>query len=276
MASKQQGKAFHDVALGRSFTVAGGYCPGKQFVPQTKMFAFTRGCGEHGAGGPVLKECVKISHREGWLCEIATGLPKFQRPLARVRIVRDLCGLVATQAGNGVDKKLAALAFEDQDSSDLETPTKEPTQKRQRKKKTLAVAGPEICSVVEVPEQPSPRSNKISVHAALDRHRTLWLHVDALPWLIKYIKEEKATGGLAPVEDEPNASAVADETSRIYWNFRDNNWIARAQSPDGTWLQTSRGIMRKRKAEQLDFQEAKRVAFCELEEWVAKVKAGAE
>ena len=85
------------------------------------------------------------------------------------------------------------------------------------------------------------------------------------------MKEEKASGGLDPVEDAP-ASTVVER--RIYWNFRDNNWIARAQAVDGTWLQATRGIKRKQKASQLDFEEAKKAAFGELEDWVAKVARG--
>ena len=104
----------------------------------------------------------------------------------------------------------------------------------------------------------------------MDSYRRLWLDVDALPWLIEYVKEEKASGGLAPVEDEP----LQEPQTRIYWNFRDNNWIARAQACDGTWLQASRGIKRKAKATQLDFEEAKKAAYGELEDWVGKVKSG--
>ena len=257
------------MVLRRSFTLTGGYS-GKQFVPQTREFEFTRGGGETAAGSVELKECVKISHKEAWLCEIATGIPMYLRPLARVRIVRELTQLVAGDAAE-VDTKMAALAFDSEESDDAETPKKGPGPARKRKqKKTTAVAGLAISKVVEVQEQPSPQSRKISVYAALDSHRRLWLDIDALPWLIQYVKEEKANGGLAPVEDEPQELPAC----RIYWNFRDNNWIARAQAVDGAWLQTSRGVKRKQKASQVGFEDAKKAAFCELEAWVAKVDAG--
>ena len=271
MAAKSKERAFHALSMTRSLTLTGGYS-GKHFVPQTRDFEFTRGCGETAAGAVELKECVAISHKEAWLCEIATGQPKCQRPLARVRIVRELTQLLGGDAVE-VDKKMAALAFDSDDSDDAnETPKKVSAGPRKRvTKNTPAVAGVATCKVVEVQEQPSPRSKKILVYAALDKSRRLWLHVHALPWLIQYIKEEKASGGLDPVEDAPSSTVVE---RRIYWNFRDNNWIARAQAVDGTWLQATRGIKRKQKASQLDFQEAKQVAFGELEDWVAKVAAG--
>ena len=269
MASKPKEKAFHAVVLRRSLTLSGGFSS-KQFVPQTREFKFPRGCGGSAGEEDEAKECVRVSHKEMWLCELATGQPKYQRPLARVRIVRELTQLVAGVVAEA-DSKIAALAFESEDSDCAETPKKGPAPPRQRNKKsTPAVAGTVICKVVEVPEQPTPRSKKISVCAALDGQRRLWLEVGALPWLIAYVKEEKANGGLAPVEDDSPARPL----SRIYWNFRDNNWQARAQSVDGTWLQISRGVKRKQSTLRLDFEEAKAAAFSEVSEWVAKVDAG--
>ena len=160
------------MVLRRSFTLTGGYS-GKQFVPQTREFEFTRGGGETAAGSVELKECVKISHKEAWLCEIAMGIPMYLRPLARVRIVRELTQLVAGDAAE-VDTKMAALAFDSEESDDAETPKKGPGPARKRKqKKTTAVAGLAISKVVEVQEQPSPQSRKIPVYAALDSLRRL-------------------------------------------------------------------------------------------------------
>ena len=270
MAPKSRERAFHAVVLKRSLVLTGGYS-GKQFVPDTQEFDFICGGGEIPQADVVRKECVKISHKQAWLNEIATGEAMYMRPLARVRIVRELSQLVAGGDAAGPDAQMAALAFDSEDSDDAETPKKQPTpSKRRRKSNAPAFAGPETCKVVEVPEQPTPGSKKIFVHAALDRCRRLWLDTEALPWLIQYIRAEKASGGLQPVVDEPQAQPG----SRIYWNFRDNNWIARAQAVDGVWLQASRGITRKQKSSNLDFESAKAAAFAELSEWVAKVDCG--
>ena len=270
MPPRSREKAFHAIAMKRALTLTGGFS-GKQFVPETREFEFTRGCGETAAGGVEVKECVRVGHKEAWLCEIATGQPVYHRPLARVRILRELTQLVASDAEQA-DKQMAALAFDSGESEDnAETPKKEAAQPRKRNKNnTPAVAGLATCKVVQVPEQPSARSKKIWVKAALDVHRRLWLDVDALPWLLHYVKAEKATGGIEPIVDEPPDQPA----SRIYWNFRDNNWIARAQAVDGSWLQTSRGVKRKQKSSHLDFEAAKKAAFDELQNWVAKVDAG--
>lgn len=270
MAPKSQERAFRAVVLKKSLVLTGGYS-GKQFVPATQEFDFIRGGGDAPQGDVARKECVRISHTESWLCEIAAAQPTYLRPLKRVRIVRELTQLVAGGDAAGIDAQMAALPFDSDDSDDAETPKKQPApHKRKRKNHSPAVAGPATCKVVEVSEEPTPRSNKICVCAAVDSRRRLWLDTEALPWLIQYIKAEKESGGLEPVVDEPQEQTG----DRIYWNFRDNNWQARAQAVDGAWLQRSAGIKRKQKSGDLDFESAKKAARAELEEWVAKVDRG--
>ena len=119
--------------------MTGGYS-GKHFVPQTRDFEFTRGCGETAAGAVELKECVAISHKEAWLCEIATGQPKCQRPLARVRIVRELTQLLGGDAVE-VDKKMAALAFDSDDSDDATETPKQNSGSKKKEHKTHTRGG---------------------------------------------------------------------------------------------------------------------------------------
>ena len=87
-AMAPKAKKFHPVTFGRSLTISGGHTPSKEFVLQTQEFEFT--CVDGAADGAhVRKECVQISHKTSWLCEIATGQALFQRPLARVNIVNE-------------------------------------------------------------------------------------------------------------------------------------------------------------------------------------------
>ena len=96
-----------------------------------------------------------------------------------------------------------------------------------------------------------------------------------MPWLINYIRAEKQAGGVAPLQEDASAVAEAADSSRIYWNFRDDCWIARAKGIDGTWLRTSRGVKRRRRQnDHVNFQEAKNAVFQSLEKWVADVGAG--
>ena len=136
--AKPKAKQFHPVVFTRSFTMSGGYCPKKKFVPTTRDFEFI--CGGGVAAKPHVKECVLISHREAWLCEVATGQVAYQRPMARVRIVRELSQQVAgadSGADAGADAKMAALAFndsEDESSDDVETPVKKNPETARRKR----------------------------------------------------------------------------------------------------------------------------------------------
>ena len=275
MAAKCKEKTFHSVTLGRSLTVSGGYTPTKTFVPDSRMFAFTRGGGDAGNSREEVLECVRLGSRESWLCEMATGQAVFHRPLSRMRVFRMLTKALTTDAGP-VDKQMASLAFDDDISEEAETPTKSSAPTRDRKKKSPAVAGmesaaTEVCKRVSVPSSPRRPGQLVTVAVALDKQRRLWAHVDALPWLLQYIKEEKEAGGVEPVV---SSSVEESQASRVYWNFRDANWIARAKAVDGTWLQTSRGIKRKHKMALGDFQEVKAAAYAELVAWVAKVDNG--
>ena len=265
MTSQKEVPIFHPIVHSRSLTLSGGYHPGKKYVPSTRMFPCIRGSGVEDI---VDKECVLVTHKEPWLCEMATGQCPYQRPLARSRIVREMCAIMCASPA---DIQMAALAFEDE-NSDMETPVKKP---RVRKPKvsstaTSSVVEAPLCRPIQVPEQMSSLGQKISVYAALDERRRLWLHVDSLPWLLRYVKEEKDCGGVPPVASPP----ALPEESRIYWNFRDDSWIARARNLNGNWLRTSRYIKRRQKVEGVSFQALKEAAFHDMEAWVASVERG--
>ena len=169
------------------------------------------------------------------------------------------------------DSTLAALSFDDEDSDQLETPKKKSCNRRAKKDSASVAAETLTCKLVKVPRSPTDRDSKVSIFALLDARGRLWLSVDAVPWLVDYVRAQKESGGVAPVVDE--ASVVA-ETTRIYWNFRDDCWTARARCVDGTWMQTTRGIKRRQNHEQLNFPEAKQAVYVSLQSWVADVEAG--
>ena len=272
-------RTFHPVKLGRSLTISGGHTPGKQHVLHTQEFTFTRGHGD-AAGVEVKKECVLIFSKAAWLCEMATGQAVYQRPLTRVNILNEIRQRVINNEDSAADGKMAALAFDDDEGDDekLETPKKRKRGKEESTE-TPAVAGAAICQRIQVPQSWRDKS-KCAIYVALDSKRRLWLDIEALPWFIQYVKDEKESGGVAPVEkairggrEQDSASAVA-ETFRIYWNFRDDGWIARAQTPSGSWLQASRGVKRRQKTDRVDFETAKKVVYTEMEAWVEAVRAG--
>ena len=274
-------KTFHPVKFGRSLTISGGHTPGKQYVLDTQEFAFTCGLGVASGVTEVKKECVLVSSQAAWLCEMATGQAVYQRPLSRVNILNEIRQRVTHNSEEpNADGKMAALAFDDDDET-LETPKKRKRGK-QESTETPAVAGAAICKRIQVPQAWRDKS-KSAIYAAIDCKRRLWLDIESLPWLIQYVKEEKESGGVAPVEEkdirgggeqaDSEASAGA-ETFRIYWNFRDDGWVARARTVSGSWLQASRGVKRRQKTDGVDFQTAKKIVYEEMEAWVAAVRAG--
>ena len=266
-------KTFRPLVHDRCLTVSGGFVPSKKFVPQSRVF-------EVEGGDKKQMECVLLGHTEPWLCEIATGQTKHMRPLARVRILRELRVLLSDPRPE-VDPKMQALAFDDSESSEMETPRKKPQrtskreEKSQKRKPQTTSAVAEIskrgmCRLVKVWESASSRSKKISIYAALDERQRVWLHVDALNWLIGYVKDEKGSGGVEPIED---AGDEADPP-RIFWNFRDDSWNARAQTPDGAWMQLNRGIRRFQRRDGLGAQSSKQSVYSIMENWVAAVERG--
>ena len=78
--------------------------------PETKTFLFHRGSGAGEKADVAPRECVLLSNREPWLCEIATGQAAYNRPLKRVRILHALRALVMLGPQNEADK-IEGLAF---------------------------------------------------------------------------------------------------------------------------------------------------------------------
>ena len=276
MASKA--KSFHPVQSRRTMTVSGGLAAkSKEYVLRTREFAFTRGDGDALEEARVTKECVLISHQEPWLCEMATGSPVFQRPLKRVKVATEIKRLLEDDSVNErPDSKMSGLAFDEDDddgSHEMETPKKTRKKVDGVKKGVVAAARPDVCKSIQMPKAWRSKE-KITIRAAFDSQKRLWLDLDFLPWLVHYVKDEKASGGVQPVESEEGSPKLAG-TSRIYWNFRDGGWIARALTPTGVWLRTTRGVARKQKSEGIDFQLAKQLIYEDLEEWVKAVRAGA-
>ena len=127
-------KVFKPLQVSRHLTLTGGYTS-KKHVPETRMFPNLRGGGDSAHAFAKEVECVLVSHQEVWLCYITTGLHPKQRPMARVRIITDLCTRLARKGPTikadkqmataiRADQRMADLAFDSDDSfGEEETPT---------------------------------------------------------------------------------------------------------------------------------------------------------
>ena len=116
-------KLFRPLVLSKCLALTGGYST-KKFVPETCAFPCYRGGGEKAGDPSEEMECVQINHKAAWLCEMSTGVCLFQRPLARVRIIRQLHShlmkhLAAMIRHSDKDIQMEALAFDSDASEDF-------------------------------------------------------------------------------------------------------------------------------------------------------------
>ena len=81
--------------------------------------------------------------------------------------------------------------------------------------------------------QASSVEEKLVVRATEYRNK-LMLAQDAVPWLLKYVNAEMESGSVPPIDDG-DSSAGSQQDCKIYWDFRDDCWIAetRAQDSEG-------------------------------------------
>ena len=283
MTARKKPQIFRPLQAVSHLTMTGGYTT-KKYVPQTRKFSNLRGGGEGADASAKEVECVMIGHREPWLCEITTGKSVFERPLARVRIIRELYKRLARMVSATAafscgqsDKQMEALAIDSDDSESQETPKKKPNPKGGRfpgkRAGASAVAGRLTCHAVSVPQHPSNPHAQLCVGAAMDERGRLWLQVDCLTWLAEYIKAEKESGGVAPLEESEEAEP------RVQWNFQHSSWQALAVSPDGTKQRRERCVKARQKAGCknagcMNFVEAKETLYRETLEWLAAVEGG--
>jgi hypothetical protein len=104
--------------------------------------------------------------------------------------------------------------------------------------------------------------------------KKLYIALQSLPWLIQYIAEEKASGGVAPV---PLLGEDPNKKSGIRWNHRDNTWQARMRRSDGTWSTKTKSVHARMETEGdalfgADYEVAKKVVYDELEQWMNMAK----
>ena len=244
MATKP--KTFQPVLQRRSLALSGGFAGKKTFVPETRDFtvdwmdgdvANIRDSGVPQPSAINCKGCVFISHSLPWLCEMATGQNVCQRPMARVRIVRDLMELAS--AGDGAqdtkDNLMQGLTFDSDSSDDFETPKKKRRSLLVSREAVRAIAGNSMILKrnLKVPESPASRDQKLSVFVVVDERGRLWLETEALPWLLNYIRAEKESGGVVAVEDSSSTVVETPTSSRIHWDFASESWRANAKDVQG-------------------------------------------
>ena len=127
---------------------------------------------------------------------------------------------------------------------------------------------------LEMQSLPDVSNSPVRVCVAV-AEKKLWIALPDIPWLVQYIAQEKATGGVAPVIPETEDQG---KSGAIRWNFRDNTWQARCRRADGSFATNTKGVHKRLALEgdalfKCNFQEAKQAVYEELEAWVRSQSA---
>jgi hypothetical protein len=215
---------------------------------------------------------VQVSPNEGWLCNIIAGQCASRRPLSRSDIfkrLRDgLAPAVADSISDGAaqDDRMHDLGFDDSPSSSPSPPAK--IQKRSRAssykgatvRKVTVPASPAVVPAVAADRE---------VLAAIKSNK-IYIEVDALSWLVCFLRCEFEAGFVPPVESAPAAVEDTPGGAKLWWDFRDECWVGRERPiPSSDKRRRQRKSVRSRMAEGGDlhhmaFEDAKAFCYAEL------------
>ena len=224
---------------------------------------------------------VTVSNEASWLCEMVSGKAASRHPLKRTSVLQQLRRLLSVdgsssslEEGGSEEKPVPAVADKmDTLGFDDSEPEVDPTpKKRRRKQGQLAAVVPEgVVVKVPAPSVSSSLEEKRSVRV-MKKGRFLWLEMDALPWLVHALRQEYDTGGLPSPPPEQLVSGQA--SSGIYWDFRDDRWIAKVVDHTGEIAKRS-GAVRRRMVKtgdlcKLTFLQAKARVYDEMAAWLAE------
>ena len=94
-----------------------------------------------------------------------------------------------------------------------------------------------------------------------------WIDEESIAWIITWVKAEVDSGGVDPVEHD------GDPLTGIWWDFRDDSWVAQRTSEDDEKKVARRGPVVKRVRTPgdpcfgLPKEDAKKVVHKELSDW---------
>ncbi len=195
---------------------------------------------------------MHVSPNEGWLCEVVAGQSATRRPLGRSTIFKHLRDALKSERGDSTgaaavpDDPIQSMAFDDSPSTSPSPPAK--AHKRSRGSSLKGVNGVDVRMPnvpADPPSVPAVAGNAGQAAAAADRDvlaatsgcgvgaRKLFIEVDALSWLVCYLRCEFEAGFVPAVVSAP---AVAGDTSgscKLWWDFRDECWVGRVPQLTG-------------------------------------------
>ena len=202
---------------------------------------------------------------------------KTKRSLKRCKIFEVIREGIRGAEENGCGESGAWSARDPMDDlgferAEGESPSKKAKSHERQGGKIRRVPKESRIAAINVPRTASSAEETHFVRASHFRNKIM-LERSALPWLLKYIQEEMESGGVPPVELPHSSSSASQRDCSLYWDFRDDCWVAsvRPQHADG---KKRRGPVMSRIHKKGDVcfrmtrAEAKRHVKQELEEWL--------
>jgi hypothetical protein len=225
-----------------------------------------------------------VSPNETWLCEIVAGQSSSRRPLARSSIFKHLrCAFASEVAGSiGAealqDERMQDLGFEDSPST-----SPSPAAKAHKRSRGPSHKGVDV-RIVKVPADP-PSAPAVAGNAgsgepavcarggdreilAATKAMKLFIEVNALSWLVCFLRREFDAGFVPAVESAPAVAAAF--APAVWWDFRDECWVGRERSGlSGEKRRRQRKSIRSRMApggdlQHMTFENAKTFCYDEL------------
>jgi hypothetical protein len=223
---------------------------------------------------------VLVSPQEKWLCDVVAGVCSSRRPLTRSDIFKRLRKPFTPEMADSIcdvaaqDDRMQDLGFEDSPSSSQSPPAKT---KRSRGPSYKGVIVRKVTIPADPPAVPAVAGNAGQAAVAANRDvlvaikmNKLFLEVDALSWLVCFLRYEFLEGFVPAVESALAAVEDSPGIPHLWWDFRDECWVCRERpmhSDDKRRRQ--RKSVRSRMAEGCDlhhmtFEDAKSFCYQEL------------
>ena len=207
---------WHPIKLSRPLVIAGGYAR-KTHKLETRDVATPDGTSSF----------VKVDKRQCWMYKTSVGMSAKPSALYRTNLLDTMKkALVAARKRHDADPMTAAVSADDSDpmSALAELKPEYETPKTKRRSYT-SKRGKNLITEITMPEleptaHPGDDTTRVVRLLALSTN-SLWISVDDLEWLVRWLADEYKTGGIADpavAEDKltPNCSVPG---VHIRWDF---------------------------------------------------------
>ena len=151
---------------------------------------------------------AKVDKGEPWLFKTVAGPASTRREVFHLRGIKE------------IENRMRRAAAESDDSQDMP-----PTNGRKYKHKRAR----DSITCIKMPERPLYMEGAtVDVRVYSNGAKGLWIDIDNLPWLVRYLKEEREMSGCPPppLDDTADAAAEGLPGVTIKWDYAAAEYVA--------------------------------------------------